>query len=63
MISLKMEDRARYVEVMALAICNAIRRHHGLKRLRNLNDVENPELYRKQAAASLDAYLAERFGH
>lgn len=63
MSALRTEDRALYVEAMAVAICNAIRKHHGLPPLRNLNDVESPDQYRAQANAALTAYLAKRLGH
>lgn len=46
-------DRAHYVEQMAIAICNKIRARHGLEPVRDLNDIEDPELYRSMAAAAL----------
>ncbi len=49
-------DEDQIVEAMALAICNAIRDDHDLPALKNLDRVESPDTFRKQARVALKAY-------
>ncbi len=46
-----------HIEAMALAIVNQVRAEHDLPPLPDLSTVEDPDHYRRQANAALNAYL------
>lgn len=43
------------IDAMAVAICNSIRRDHGLSPIEDMSNVECPDTFRRQAAAALAA--------